>query len=167
MLLHQTFKEIACCMKLSGAIPLVWEQHFDKVCCIYSNYNSSALKVRVGQLYRSDILCFLPLKFAWDGKYSCCSHTKICGSKSFSWYNIFYFFSLQSYHISLNLFLFFVSRLTTLLSFVENVLYLISGHAMYYQFCFIFGQMSSWVRNKDLDPRNPCSLMIKVVTWYI
>ena len=27
------------------------------------------------------MLCFLPLKFAWDGKYSSCSQTKICCSK--------------------------------------------------------------------------------------
>ena len=29
-----------------------------------------------------NILCFLQLKFAWDGKYSCRSNTKIYGSKS-------------------------------------------------------------------------------------
>ena len=65
-------------------MPLVWERHFDNVLHLFLllDYNSSALKVRLWQLYRSDMLCFLPLKFAWDGKYSCCSHTKFCGSKS-------------------------------------------------------------------------------------
>ena len=42
----------------------------------------SALKVWIGQLYRAVMFCFLPLKYAWVGKYSCCSHIKICGSKS-------------------------------------------------------------------------------------
>ena len=72
----------ACCIKLRGVFSLVGVQHLHNVlsASFILIIILMSLKQKIGPQYdyivQFNILCFLQLKFAWDGKYRCRLHTK-------------------------------------------------------------------------------------------